>query len=94
MYRDHGHMVIPIFYNVEPSEVRNQSGKFGKGFNRSQAKDQTEKEAWRAALREAGTISSWHVDKDARRSQIETLGHCRSRLRILKGHGVLYGRRP
>ncbi|PKI40160.1 hypothetical protein CRG98_039450 [Punica granatum] len=45
---------------------RNQSGKFGKGFNRSQAKDQTEKEAWRAALREAGTISSWHVDNDAR----------------------------
>ncbi|XP_031378847.1 uncharacterized protein LOC116194228 [Punica granatum] len=66
MYRHHGHMLIPIFYNVEPSEVRNQSGKFGEGFNRSQAKDQTEKEAWRVALREAGTISSWHVDHDAR----------------------------
>ncbi|PKI33654.1 hypothetical protein CRG98_045955, partial [Punica granatum] len=66
MYRDHGHEVIPIFYNVEPSEVRNQSGKFGEVFNRSSAKDQPENEAWRVALRKAGTISSWHVGNDAR----------------------------
>ncbi|XP_031402626.1 disease resistance protein RLM3-like [Punica granatum] len=27
---NHDHMVIPIFYDVEPSEVRKQEGEFGR----------------------------------------------------------------
>ncbi|KAK4766169.1 hypothetical protein SAY87_007811 [Trapa incisa] len=66
LYKEHGHEVIPIFYDVEPSEVRRQTGKFGKGFKRCQAKDTYEREWWSAKLKEAGNISSWHLDNDPR----------------------------
>lgn len=66
VYRDHGHMLVPIFYDVEPSEVRRQSGEFGRGFE-SRAAEQGEAKvaSWRAALEEAGNRSGWHLMNDA-----------------------------
>ncbi|KAK4777049.1 hypothetical protein SAY86_005737 [Trapa natans] len=66
LYKEHGHEVIPIFYDVEPSEVRRQTGKFGEGFKRCQTRDNEERELWRAKLEQVGSISSWHLDNDAR----------------------------
>ncbi|KAL3723948.1 hypothetical protein ACJRO7_036027 [Eucalyptus globulus] len=32
-FRDHqGHVVVPIFYDIEPSDVQKQSGRFGDSF--------------------------------------------------------------
>ncbi|OWM77977.1 hypothetical protein CDL15_Pgr018546 [Punica granatum] len=31
LYRDHGHMVVPIFFDVEPTDVRMRQGEFGRG---------------------------------------------------------------
>lgn len=68
-YRHHGHMVVPIFYDVEPSDVRRQEEEFGEGFKSSLAEVKKEKEVkaaeWRAALEGAGKRSGWHLPNDA-----------------------------
>ncbi|XP_030512415.1 TMV resistance protein N-like [Rhodamnia argentea] len=67
-FRDHqGHAVLPIFYDVEPSDVRKQSGGFGDGFGRCLATqaDDLQVQKWRDSLKEAGNLSGWHLSRDA-----------------------------
>ncbi|XP_050126433.1 disease resistance protein RPV1-like isoform X4 [Malus sylvestris] len=50
-----GHKVVPVFYDVEPSDVRKQTGSFADSFTRHEErfKDKIDKvEEWRRALRE------------------------------------------
>nr|XP_028949345.1 TMV resistance protein N-like [Malus domestica] len=50
-----GHKVVPVFYDVEPSDVRKQTGSFADSFTRHEErfKDKMDKvEEWRRALRE------------------------------------------
>ncbi|KAJ4723821.1 putative Disease resistance protein (TIR-NBS-LRR class) [Melia azedarach] len=59
----HGQIVIPIFYCVDPSDVRNQSGVFGEFF--SELKQRSRKRldklhSWRNALIEAANIAGFH----------------------------------
>ncbi|KAI6701540.1 hypothetical protein NL676_015864 [Syzygium grande] len=71
-FRDHqGHMVLPIFYDVEPGDVRKQSGRFGDGFGRCLAShtDDLLVQKWRDALKEAGNISGLHLNNDANGDQ-------------------------
>nr|GEX07377.1 TMV resistance protein N-like [Tanacetum cinerariifolium] len=53
----------PVFYDVEPSEVRKQSGAVGKAF----AKYKTEKAAgkWKKALKEAADLAGWELKNTA-----------------------------
>ena len=59
-------MVVPIFYDVPPSDVRNQSGSFDDAFTfHEKDADQKKKEMvekWRIALTKAANISGWHVE--------------------------------
>ena len=49
------------FYNVDPSEVRNQKGKFGEALaEHEKVKDNNKVQRWREALTEAGNLSGWH----------------------------------
>ncbi|XP_039158539.1 uncharacterized protein LOC120286456 [Eucalyptus grandis] len=67
-FRDHqGHVVLPIFYDVEPRNVRKQSGQFGDGFERCLAihTDDLLVQKWRDSLKEAGNLSGWHLNNDA-----------------------------
>ncbi|XP_030958065.1 TMV resistance protein N-like [Quercus lobata] len=59
-------IVLPIFYKVDPSEVRDQKGKFGEALTEHETKfkDKMEVQKWRIALREAGSIGGWHCTKD------------------------------
>lgn len=53
-------IVVPVFYHVHPSDVRNQTGSFGKGFEESETnfKEMPEKvQNWRDALTEASYLS-------------------------------------
>ena len=52
-------LVLPIFYKVDPSEVRNQQGKFGEALTRHEErfKDKEKVKRWRDALCKAGNIS-------------------------------------
>ncbi|KAF3944660.1 hypothetical protein CMV_028903 [Castanea mollissima] len=55
-------LVRPVFYNVVPSEVRNQKGKFGEALSKHEKnlKDNKKVQSWREALYEAANISGWH----------------------------------
>ena len=54
-------MVMPIFYDVDPSDVRYQIGDFGKGFERTcLGKTEDEKERWKKALIYVADISGVH----------------------------------
>ena len=61
--KDVGHTVFPIFYHVDPSHVRNQTGGFGEAFAgyEENLKDNVKVGRWRTALREAGNLSGWHL---------------------------------
>ncbi|KAJ9166928.1 hypothetical protein P3X46_021617 [Hevea brasiliensis] len=57
-----GRKVLPIFYHVDPSDVRKQTGKFGEAFGKVKEKfkqrlDIVEK--WSTALMEAANLSGW-----------------------------------
>ncbi|KAF3943766.1 hypothetical protein CMV_029705 [Castanea mollissima] len=54
-------LVLPVFYNIDPSEVRNQEGKFGEALSKHEEKLKDYKvQSWREALFEAANISGWH----------------------------------
>ncbi|XP_030936166.1 toll/interleukin-1 receptor-like protein [Quercus lobata] len=59
-------LVRPVFYNVDPSEVRNQKGKFGEALSKyeEKLKDKKKVQRWREALHEAANISGWHYKHD------------------------------
>ncbi|KAM5549049.1 hypothetical protein ABKV19_000458, partial [Rosa sericea] len=61
--RSKNQMVQPIFYKVDPSDVRNQRGTFGEALagHECRFKDEMDKvKRWRAALSEAANLSGWH----------------------------------
>jgi ADP-heptose:LPS heptosyltransferase len=62
--RNTGLIVLPIFYHVDPSHVRNQTETFAEVFasyEKDLKVDIDTMQKWRAALREVGNISGWHV---------------------------------
>ncbi|KAI3719397.1 hypothetical protein L6452_20294 [Arctium lappa] len=56
----HHQTAYPVFYHVDPSQVREQSGAFGEAF----AKHNNKKEAgkWREALVQAGNLAGWDLN--------------------------------
>lgn len=58
-----GQVVLPVFYDVSPSDVRNQTGLFGKAFAKCEKNEDVAQ--WRAALKEAGSLSGWDVTNAA-----------------------------
>ena len=57
--------VLPVFYDVEPSDVRRQAGTFGIAFaeHEERFKDNIEKvQRWRIALLDVGSFSGWVVE--------------------------------
>ena len=60
--KDYVQIVIPVFYRVDPSDVRNQTGSFGDSFSKLEErfKENSEKlQTWRNALKEAATLSGF-----------------------------------
>ncbi|XP_048430324.1 disease resistance protein RPV1-like isoform X2 [Pyrus x bretschneideri] len=57
---DRRHVVLPIFYDVDPSDVRKQSGSFAEAFARHEKRFSTEEmdkvELWRRALRDVASL--------------------------------------
>ncbi|XP_030936791.1 TMV resistance protein N-like isoform X1 [Quercus lobata] len=55
--------ILPIFYKVDPSNIRNRNGTFAQAFakHEKRLKGNTEKvQTWRAALSEVANLSGWH----------------------------------
>ena len=57
--------VRPIFYNMDPLDVRNQKGKFGEALanHEEKFKDNKKIQRWREALHEAANITGWHYNQ-------------------------------
>ena len=57
-------LVLPIFYKIDPGNVRKQEGNFKKYFNDHEANpkiDIEEVENWRYSMNQVGHLSGWHV---------------------------------
>lgn len=52
-------IVIPVFYDVDPSEVRHQKREFGEAFSKQEMQNGMKAELWRKALVAASNISGW-----------------------------------
>ncbi|KAK2966271.1 hypothetical protein RJ640_002792 [Escallonia rubra] len=50
--------VLPVFYHVDPSDVRKQTGSFAKAL---EYHDRSKVSSWRQALTEAANTSGWDV---------------------------------
>ena len=59
-----GQLVFPIFYNVDPSDVRHQRGSFGHALARHEERygaDSVRVQSWRWALQEAANLPGWVI---------------------------------
>ncbi|KAI7725826.1 hypothetical protein M8C21_016618, partial [Ambrosia artemisiifolia] len=66
-------MVIPIFYHVSPSDVRHQSNCFEQAFSNHETDPEIapqKVETWRAAFREVGAISGWHMTQNRDEAEV------------------------
>ena len=63
--RNNGQLVLPIFYKVDPSEIRKQDGDFGIALAKHEEKfkDDIEKvQRWRKTLTRAANLSGFHYN--------------------------------
>ncbi|XVF78486.1 hypothetical protein PTKIN_Ptkin14bG0137600 [Pterospermum kingtungense] len=68
--RERGHEVFPIFYDVDPSDLKNQAGKVKEAFDKhaeSYKEDKVRIQRWRTALATVASIKGWHL-KDSHES--------------------------
>ena len=63
------HVVLPVFYDVSPSEVRKQTGTIGEAFDRYKEElELLEKvKGWRAALKEVANLAGMELKNQANR---------------------------
>ncbi|XP_038876489.1 disease resistance protein RLM3-like [Benincasa hispida] len=66
----YGQIVLPVFYHVDPSNVRNQTGIYAEAFAKhQQTREQDEIQKWRDALTEVANLSgldsaNWRLESE------------------------------
>ncbi|MED6156724.1 hypothetical protein PIB30_017098 [Stylosanthes scabra] len=74
-----GHSVLPVFYDVTPTEVRRQSGNYEKAFMKHEErfKDDAEMmeqvQRWKGALTQVANLSGWDVNDKSQSAEIEKI---------------------
>ncbi|KAJ9564033.1 hypothetical protein OSB04_009193 [Centaurea solstitialis] len=86
-------IVFPVFYHVEPYEVRRQTGAFGEAFAIHNNKIEAAK--WREALLQAANLPGWVLQKtaaDGHPAKVikEIVGHISSKLPIRPTNEEIY----
>ena len=56
-----GMEVFPVFYDVDPSDVRKREGTFTKAFVEHENENMEKVQTWRVALRKVANLSGWHL---------------------------------
>ncbi|XP_034892136.2 disease resistance protein RUN1-like [Populus alba] len=59
--RKTGQIVLPVFYYIDPSDVRKQTGSFVKAFDKHGECFKEKVKEWRIALEEAGNLFGWNL---------------------------------
>ncbi|CAN0909297.1 Disease resistance protein L6 [Linum grandiflorum] len=60
--QDNRRIILPIFYMVDPRDVRHQSGPYEEAFRKHEEMfDPSAIATWENALKEIGTLKGWHV---------------------------------
>ncbi|XP_039009990.1 disease resistance protein RPV1-like [Hibiscus syriacus] len=62
--RTQEHIVVPIFYKVDPSDVRHLGGNFKTSFDLHESEGLEQMQQWKAAFTEVGKIIGWHIKGD------------------------------
>ncbi|KAA3481960.1 toll/interleukin-1 receptor-like protein [Gossypium australe] len=57
-----GHIVLPIFYHVDPSDVRNLGGSFKTSFDEHESNRLHQVQQWKAAFAKVGILKGWHIE--------------------------------
>ncbi|MBA0756285.1 hypothetical protein Gogos_005539 [Gossypium gossypioides] len=57
-----GHIVLPIFYHVDPSDVWNLAGRFKTSFDDHESEKLDQVQQWQAAFVEVGKLKGWHIE--------------------------------
>ncbi|XP_034681040.1 disease resistance protein RPV1-like [Vitis riparia] len=59
--KSRGQRVLPIFYNVDPSDVRKQRGKIGEAFAKHEEnlENMERVKVWREAVTQVSNLSGW-----------------------------------
>ncbi|XP_052876643.1 disease resistance protein RUN1-like [Gossypium arboreum] len=67
------HIVLPVFYHVDPSNVRNISESFKTSFEEHESKEPADiLQRWKSAFAEVGKLKGWHIEGGKRdRSETE-----------------------
>ncbi|XP_031258095.1 TMV resistance protein N-like isoform X3 [Pistacia vera] len=60
---DKGQTAVPIFYDVDPSDVRKQRGDFKEAFDKHEEENQKKVQTWRSALKRVASISGYHLQE-------------------------------
>ncbi|KAK8577114.1 hypothetical protein V6N13_122109 [Hibiscus sabdariffa] len=65
MHRKHtqGHIVLPVFYHVDPSQVRHIRGSFESSFEQHVSRRPVDEvKRWKTAFAEVGKLKGWHIE--------------------------------
>ncbi|XP_057749886.1 disease resistance protein RUN1-like isoform X2 [Arachis stenosperma] len=74
-----GHTVLPVFYDVSPTEVRRQSGNYEEAFIKHEQRFKDDAEMteqvrrWRAALTQVANLSGWDMRNKSQSANIEEI---------------------
>ncbi|CAL5340872.1 unnamed protein product [Camellia sinensis] len=78
-----GHVVLPVFYHVDPSHVRKQNGSFKEAFTRHEERFRAEAserlEEWKAALKEAADLAGMNLQNQTDGKIVKVVGDKLSR---------------
>ncbi|XP_050291330.1 disease resistance protein Roq1-like isoform X2 [Quercus robur] len=70
--KDLGQLVLPVFYKINPSEVRKQGGKFGFALTKHEEKENRDKvQSWRAALTKAAGLAGFSYENGCFESEAQ-----------------------
>ncbi|XP_006441910.2 TMV resistance protein N [Citrus clementina] len=83
--KENAQIVLPVFYRVDPSDVRNQTWSFGDSFSKLEERFEQNSEklhTWRKGLREAAGLSGFHYRSIRPESELinEAVNHISKRL--------------
>ncbi|KAL4386258.1 hypothetical protein GQ457_09G031270 [Hibiscus cannabinus] len=55
-------IILPIFYHVDPSDVRNVGGSFEASFDDHESKGLDQVQKWKKAFTRVGKLKGWHIE--------------------------------